>query len=161
MVDHEPAIGLVVRLPGRISAVTRTGLLLGPSHKQADAHPVKEPQDFHGVTLQEIAENPHGFILRQGWASLDFSELELRKLRKLYETLQLEIINVLESLNRLRESPDYELCQLSEIKPGVLEELASARAKLLEKESTELEEQARRLGEEIKELSGEASGRIA
>jgi hypothetical protein len=26
-------------------------LLLGPSHKQADAHPVKEPQDLHGVRI--------------------------------------------------------------------------------------------------------------
>ncbi|MGD0261792.1 MAG: hypothetical protein ABSD29_18545 [Verrucomicrobiota bacterium] len=35
-------------------------------------------------TLREIAENPHGFILRQGWASLDFSEeAELTRLRRL------------------------------------------------------------------------------
>ena len=77
-------------------------------------------------TLREIAEDPHGFILRQGWATLDFSdEAELAQLRRLHETLQLEIIAVLESLNRLRESPDYELCQLSEQKPGVLDELAA------------------------------------
>jgi len=114
------------------------------------------------TTLREIAEDPQGFILREGWESLDFSdEAELRQLRRLYETLQLEIIAVLESLNRLRESPDYELCQLSESKPGVLEELAAERAKLLEKESAELEAQASRLGEEIKELSGEAPERIA
>jgi hypothetical protein len=75
--------------------------------------------------------------------------------------LQLEIITVLESLNRLRESPDYELCQLSEKKPGMLNELASERAKLLEKETAELEKQAGRLAEEIRELSGEATSRIA
>ena len=112
-------------------------------------------------TLREIAEDPHAFILRQGWASLDFSdEAELAQLRRLHETLQLEIIAVLESLNRLRESPDYELCQLSEQKPGVLDELAAERAALLEKESAELERQASRLAEEIKELSGEAHTRI-
>ena len=61
---------------------------------------------------------------------------------------------VLESLNRLRESPDYELCQISEQKPGVLEELAAERAALLEKESAELEGQADKLAEEIKELGG-------
>ena len=44
--------------------------------------------------------------------------------RKKYETLQLEIISVIESLNQLRESPDYELCQLSGQKAGVLDELA-------------------------------------
>ena len=78
----------------------------------------------------------------------------------LHETLQLEIIAVVESLTRLRESPEYELCQLSERKPGVLEELAAERAKLLAKESAELEEQAGRLAEEIKELGGGEPSRI-
>ena len=113
------------------------------------------------ATLREIAEDPHGYILRQGWASLDFSDVaELNQLRRLYETLQLEIITVIESLGRLRESPDYELCQISEKKPGLLDELAAERAKLLEKESTELETRAAKLAEEIKELSGEAMERI-
>jgi DNA polymerase III epsilon subunit-like protein len=107
-------------------------------------------------TLREIAEDPHGFILRQGWSSLDFTdEVELAQLRRLHETLQLEIIHVLESLNQLRESPDYELSRISEQKPGVLGELAAEREKALEKESAELEAQASRLAEEIKELSGE------
>ena len=61
---------------------------------------------------------------------------------------------VLESLNRLRESPDYELCQITELKPGVLEELTAARAALLARESAELEGQANKLAEEIKELGG-------
>jgi hypothetical protein len=43
----------------------------------------------------------------------------------------------------------------------VLEELAAERAKLLAKESAELEGQAGRLAEEIKELSGETSARIS
>jgi DNA polymerase-3 subunit epsilon len=113
------------------------------------------------ATLREIAEDPHGFILRQGWAKLDFSdEVELAQLRQLYETLQLEIITVIESLNQLRESPEYELCQLSEQKSGVLDELAAERMKLLETESSELEKQADRLAKEIKELSGQSSDRI-
>ncbi|MCC6821588.1 MAG: exonuclease domain-containing protein [Verrucomicrobiota bacterium] len=112
-------------------------------------------------TLREIAEDPHGFILRQGWATLDFSDAsELAQLRRLHETLQLEIIAVLEALNRLRESPDYELCQLSERKPGLLDELAAERKTLLEKESGELQQQADKLAEEIKELAGETGSRI-
>ncbi len=75
--------------------------------------------------------------------------------------MQLEIIAVLESLNRLQESPEYELCQLSEKKSGVLDELAAERKKLLEKESAELEQQAAKLAEEIKELAGETSSCIA
>ena len=65
-----------------------------------------------------------------------------------------------ESLNQLRESPEYEFCQISEQKSGVLDELAAERTKLLESESSELEKQADRLAEEIKELSGEGTSRI-
>ena len=119
----------------------------------------KEEGDI--AMLREIAEDPHGYILRQGWASLDFSDAaELNQLRRLYETLQLEIITVIESLGRLRESPDYELCQLSEKKPGLLDDLAAERAKMLEKESAELQQQAAKLAEEIKELGGEEASRI-
>jgi len=78
-------------------------------------------------------------------------------LRRLYETLQLEIISVIESLNQLRESPDYELCQLSGQKAGVLDDLASERARLLDQESAELEKQAERLAAEIKELNGQSA----
>jgi len=114
------------------------------------------------ATLREIADDPHGFILRQGWASLDFSEeAEVTQLRRLYETLQLEIVAVLESLNQLRESPEYELCQISEKKPGMLDELAAERAKLLEKESAELEKRASQLAEEIKDLIGDEASRIS
>ena len=112
--------------------------------------------------MKEIADDLHGFILRQGWATLDFSgEAELTQLRQLYGTLELEIIAVIESLNRLRESPDYELCQISERKPGVLDELAAERKELLEKEIVELEKQASQLAVEIRELNGGTPGRIA
>jgi hypothetical protein len=107
-------------------------------------------------TLRAIANDPNAYILRQGWESLDFSEdVELAQLRRLYETLQLQIISVLEALAGLRASPNYELCQLSEKNPGVLEELVAERAALLEKESAALEQKARRLSEEIAELSGQ------
>jgi len=52
------------------------------------------------------------------------------------------------------------LCQISEQKPGVLDELAAERKKLLENESAKLEAQASRLADEIKELSGEESSQI-
>jgi len=107
-------------------------------------------------TLREIAEDPQGFMLRQGWATLDFKDVEeLAQLKKLHETLQKEIAVVTESLKELRESPDYELCQLAEQKPGVLDELAAERAKQLETENAELEKQAERLAKEIKKLSKE------
>lgn len=145
-------------------------------HPDRFAHEPDKLETYHKLTaainrakdagdiqmLREIAEDPHGFILRQGWATLDFSDVaELAQLRRLHETLQLEIIAVLEALNRLRESPDYELCQLSEKKPGLLDELAAERKALLEKQSGELQQQADKLADEIRELSGvEAASRI-
>ena len=111
-------------------------------------------------TLREIAEDPQGFMLRQGWASLDFGDAEeLTQLRRLHETLQKEIAAVTESLKQLRESPDYELCQLSEQKPGVLAELAADRTKQLEVEIAELERQAEEIASQIKNLTNQGPKR--
>lgn len=66
----------------------------------------------------------------------------------------MEIIAVLDALNRLKESPDYELCQLSDLRPAVLDELAAERVRLLNREISELERRAEALAGEIKELSG-------
>jgi hypothetical protein len=102
-----------------------------------------------------------GFILRQGWTGLDFSdEVELAELRRLHETLQLEIIAVIEALGRLQASDEFELCGIVEQKPGVLDELAAERIRRLETESAELQRQAAALAKEIEELNGEAAGRI-
>ena len=104
-------------------------------------------------TLREIAEDPHGFNLRQGWSKLDFADVEeLAQLKRLHDTLQKEIATTTEALKQLRESPDYELCRLAEQNPGVLEELAAERVKQLEVENAELERQAERLKGQIEKL---------
>ena len=54
----------------------------------------------------------------------------------------------------------YELCKISEQKPGVLDDLAAQRAESLDKESAELEATAEKLAEEIVELGGERPERI-
>jgi DNA polymerase-3 subunit epsilon len=123
-------------------------------HKLTTA--INQAKDHGDIeTLREIAEDPQGFLLRKGWATLDFSDQEeLTQLRRLQETLQKEIAAVTESLKELRASSDYDLCQLAEQKPGALEELAAERAKQLEVENVELEKQAEELAEKIKLLSG-------
>jgi DNA polymerase-3 subunit epsilon len=123
---------------------------------------INEAKDNGDIaTLREIANDPNGFIMRQGWQSLDFTEeKEIQQLRSVYETLQLEIFSVIEALNQLRESPDFELSLLSEGKPGMLDELVTERAKMLERETTELETEAEKLAQEIAELTGEEPSRI-
>jgi curved DNA-binding protein CbpA len=130
-------------------------------HKLTTA--INQAKDIVDIeTLREIAEDPQGFMLRQGWASLDFGDAEeLAQLRRLHETLQKEIATVTESLKQLRESSDYELCQLSEQKPGVLDELAAERTKQLEAEIAELEKQAEQLAGEIKKLTNQTPNKRA
>ncbi|MFM2082030.1 MAG: hypothetical protein RL380_721 [Verrucomicrobiota bacterium] len=141
-------------------------------HPDRFAHEPDKLETYHKLTaainqakdngdielLREIADDPHGFMMRKGWANLDFTEKEeLTQLKRLHETLQKEIAAVTGSLKKLRESPDYELCQIAEQKPGVLDELAKERAKQLESENASLEKQTELLAQEIKTLSGKAS----
>ena len=111
--------------------------------------------------LREIADDPHGFILRQGWINLDFGDvLETELLRRLYETLQLEIVSTMDSLNELYESSDYTLYRLSTEKPGMLEEVAKEQAVALEAEIAQLKETAMRLDDEITKLTGAIGNKI-
>ena len=112
-------------------------------------------------TLRQIAGDPHGFILRQGWASLDFREEEqVARLRKLWESLELEILSVLEATNRLRESAEWELYELTAKQPEMLESVVTKQTALLEKEISRLAGEAERLGREIGELTGKGGSEI-
>ena len=114
----------------------------------------------HGdlATLRRIAEDPHGFILRQGWAALDFGEeREIAELRRLWESIELEIVRVLEAGNALRESPDYELHRLTTQTPAFFDETVKRHVESLEKELGLLESEAEGLAREIEELTGESA----
>lgn len=111
--------------------------------------------------LREIANDPHGFILRQGWASLDFGDvLETKLLRRLFESLQLEILSTMDALNELYESSDYTLYRLSTEQPNLLEDVATEQAKEIEAEIARLKETANRLDQEINDLTGTSCNKI-
>jgi DNA polymerase III epsilon subunit-like protein len=112
--------------------------------------------------LREIADDPDGFMLRQGWGALNLTEeVEIKALHKLYASLQLEILNLLEMLNQLHESPDHELLTLSQKKPQLIEEVAAQQRKAISDEIAVLKEEAARLQREIDELSAAGDGSIA
>lgn len=99
-----------------------------------------------------------GFILRQGWAALDFAEeREIAQLRRLWESLELEIVRVLEAGNALKESPDYELHRLTTRPPAFFDETVRRHVEGLEKELAALESEAEKLAKEIEELTGECA----
>ena len=99
-----------------------------------------------------------GFILRQGWAALDFSEeRELAQLRRLWTRIELEIFRVLEAGHALKESPDYELHRLTTQTPAFFDETVRRHIEGLEKELATLESEAGELAKEIEELTGESA----
>jgi len=113
----------------------------------------KEERDIG--RLREIYNDPQGFVLRQGWTWLDFSDAdEIASLTKLLGTIYAEIVNKLKALNGLRESPVYELYLLSSGRPDLLDEAASGVAKAVSAENAQLETEAEKLEGEITELLG-------
>ena len=112
--------------------------------------------------LREIAANTPAFILRQGWTKLDFAdEIEVKSMRKLYATLQLEIVDVLDAINQLHESADFELYSLSEKQERLLQEVANDQIKAITAEIAKLELEAVTLKDEIAELTGTSDTPIA
>ena len=112
--------------------------------------------------LREIADDPGAFMLRQGWGALNLTEeVEIKALHKLYASLQLEILNLLEMLNQLHESPEHELLTLSQKKPQLIEEVAAQQRKAISDEIAALNEEAARLQREIDELSAAGDATIA
>jgi len=105
--------------------------------------------------LREIAKDPEGFARRIGAGSIDLSdESELNKLKRLYEGLQAQILEMLEALDELRSDPKYELTQLSSRRPNYLEEIADQHREEIQKECESLEVEAAKLAAEIDELTG-------
>jgi len=93
--------------------------------------------------------------LRQGWAGLDFREEEqAARLRKLWESLELEILAVLEATNWLRESPQFELLGLTAKEPALFDRVVAKHMALLEKEIARLRSEAEELEKEIAGLTG-------
>jgi DNA polymerase III epsilon subunit-like protein len=105
--------------------------------------------------LREIANDPHGFMMRHGLGSLNFDDsAELASLQKLLDTLQIRIVETIEAFSLLKEDPQYELHVLSTKRAGYLEELAKEHAAAIDLEIEQLKTQADALETEINELTG-------
>ena len=103
--------------------------------------------------LEVIAENPEAYIARRGWSGIDLTDaLSLKELENLYTSLQLEIVNVLELLQELRDSPDYELFKMSRQSRSLVVEVANEQIKQIKEEILKLKAEADKLKAEIEEL---------
>jgi DNA polymerase-3 subunit epsilon len=105
--------------------------------------------------LREIASDPQAYARKLGAGLIDLSdEAELGKLRRLYESIQSQILEMLEALDELRSDPKYELAQLSARRPDYLNEVAEEYRADIEKECESLEREAEELASQIEELTG-------
>ncbi len=106
-------------------------------------------------TLRQIADDPAGYVLRHGWTAIDLGDSdELEQLQKLFNSLEAEIIAVIEATDALKESPDYELYQITEREPEVFERVVERQIAGIEIELAQLKTEAGRLEREIEELGG-------
>ena len=100
--------------------------------------------------LETIAKDPQAFIRNQGWAAVSLDRSQgLLKLRSLYEHLQARILELIETLDAVRASPDYEIFQVAEQDAAVIEQIAAAQRGELEEESGLLKAEAERLAREV------------
>ncbi len=118
---------------------------------------INQARDAANIALlRDIAEDPDGFIARQGWGVLDIARGDqVEDLRKLYEAIEIEIVTRLDAMAKLRESPDYELMTMCRAKPEMLARIAEEQTRALDAEIKKLTQEADRLRAEIRELTGE------
>jgi DNA polymerase-3 subunit epsilon len=117
---------------------------------------INEARDRGDIELLElIAKDPQAFIRQQGWASVSLDgDHTLMELRSLYEHLQARILELIETLDTLRASPDYEVFLFAEKDAAVIDTIAAAQREELEKEIEELKALAHAGEREIEELVG-------
>jgi len=110
-------------------------------------------------TLREIASDPDSYIARKEWGSINISEGDAHEdLLKLYRAIEIQIVERIEALERLRESAEYELMKQCRSRPRLLHDVADQQKSALFSEIAQLEAEAAELYTEILELSGSASG---
>lgn len=109
--------------------------------------------------LKEIASDPQAYARKIGAGLIDLSdEAELEKLKRLYESIQSQILEMLEAIDELRSDPKYELSQLSARRPDYLNEVAVEYRADIERECEKLEIEAAELADHIEELTGSPFG---
>ena len=112
-------------------------------------------------TLRQIGDEPDEFLLRHGWARLDFADAkEAAKLRRLWENLETEIVAVLHTSNRMKDSAEYELYRLTSRAPEIFDETVAKQVEVILQEMATLQTRANELAAEIAGIDTAASVRI-
>ena len=121
---------------------------------------INEARDRGDIdTLREIAEDPDSFIAKNQWGGINIGEGSAHEdLLKLYRALEIQIVERIEALQRLRESAEYELMTKCRVQPALLDQVAEQQRDALIAEIEQLAAEAEALEAEIEELNGAVSG---
>lgn len=107
--------------------------------------------------LREIAKDPDDYLCQHDRQPLGQDEsTDAVRLHSLFNSLQQRILEILEALNTLHESPGYLLHQQIVADPTAFDATVAEHIRILEAEIAELEVEAMELTEEIDELMGNA-----
>ena len=137
-----------------------------PDHHEADpekrrtyellTQAINQARDNGDIDLLElIARNPEAFILKQGWAQVSLDGgAELGELRALYEHLQAQIFEMIETLEEIRNSSDHKIFRAAETDPELLTRIIEAQREQLDREIEDLRVIASKVAEEAEQLAG-------
>ncbi len=137
-----------------------------PDHHEADAdkrrtyelltQAINDARDRGDIVLLEsIARNPEAFILKQGWAQVSLDGgAELEELRALYEHLQARILEMIETLQAIRNSSDHKIYRASETDPDLLARVIAGQRDELDREIEALRDSAKKIATDAEELAG-------
>jgi hypothetical protein len=109
--------------------------------------------------LQEISENPEAYMQRQGWGTLNLSELgDGDNLRATLAAIEADIRARQDAIRQFRESADFVFSEACRMDPGLIARVAQDKSVALEAEIKELAQEAGQIEAEIRELTGTGSG---
>jgi len=114
----------------------------------------KEKNDIE--MLRKIANDPDSILQEAGEVTLGIRDRDdVSDLKRVYQVLQVKIVEIISKINDLKEDPQYELATLVERKPSYLDETAEEMKKELLEEISSLEVESSHLAREIAELTGD------
>ncbi len=120
-------------------------------HLTRDINRARDEGDLN--RLREIATDPQGYLARQGLPNIVIAESQnIEALERLYDTLQGQILELIEALDALRQSPAYELYCLLNDDPVAFEEVTERHRKALRSEIDALQAEIREVEAELSDL---------